>query len=174
MTRPAVLVVEVAEDVRRDVAEEIDRGAGRTASRGGTRATSTAAGTPPQPVEDLDDVGEVDEPRGHDDLVALGALGYAAAVPALEGLLDRPSGRGVDAEAGGQLVGGSPVVREHGAGVVAASGEEAGGGARPVERAATAAQPAEHEGRVDRGRPKSTVRKSALSTVSSPNHLACS
>ena len=51
---------------------------------------------PVSPMEDLDHVGEVHEPRGDEDLVALQPLGHAAAVPALEGLLDRVADEAVE------------------------------------------------------------------------------
>ena len=57
---------------------------------------------PPRAVEDLDHVGQVDQPRGEQDLLAPGAPAPPA-VPALEGLLDAcraPAGRGRAAPSG--------------------------------------------------------------------------
>ena len=64
-------------------------------------------------VEDLDHVGQVDELRSDEDVVALRAVGHAAAVPALEALFDRLAYELAEPDPLHQIVGGAPVVVEH-------------------------------------------------------------
>ena len=76
-------------------------------------ATATAASMPPIRVEDLDDVGEVHQPGGHQDLRTAGPVRLALAVPPLERLRHAVADALVEAEPTGQRLGRAPVVVEH-------------------------------------------------------------
>src|SRR6266566_2211341 len=71
-------------------------------------------------VEDLDHVGQRDQPGGKEDLLAPGALGDAFAVPALEGLLDAVPDPLGQAQPLAEAIGRQPVVLDHGLGHPAA------------------------------------------------------
>src|SRR5262249_6059169 len=68
---------------------------------------------PSRPVKDLDDVREIDEPRGQVDLVAPDLGGHAASVPALERLVQALANLSVKAEPSRELVGCEPVILDH-------------------------------------------------------------
>ena len=114
--RPGRHRVDVAEQRRRLGAEDVHQrrvelGAAALPSDRDRRVHASAA------VVDLDDVCEVHQPRGHEDLAALGLRRHPLAVPALERLVQAfahllrrvPSRRR-------QLVGRQPVILDHLAG----------------------------------------------------------
>ena len=122
-------------------------------------------------VEDLDHVGEVDQPRREQDLLALEPERGVLAVPALEGLLAGWRARRRRDRAA------PPARRWPGSGSPACSrprGAPPRGRPRRAGCAPAATCPTRGGRRSSRGRRRLMAKPSALSAMSSPNHLACS
>jgi hypothetical protein len=103
-------------------------------------------------VVHLDHVGQVDQPRGHQDLLAAGALGHALTVPPFERLLDAVPDPLGQAQPLGQAVRGPPVVLQHRLGGPPAVTGEAHAQLHPLAGRAARAQVPQHEQRPGRGR----------------------
>ena len=150
---PAAHGVELVEQVRRHLAEELDElrvELGPAARPGhGDRGVDAS-----DPVEDLDDVGEVHQPGGHQDLRAAGPVRLALAVPALEGLLDAVADALVEAEPPGQRLGRAPVVVEHRVHGAAAITEEGDAEAGPLPQGPARSDVSQDERRALDGLPE--------------------
>jgi hypothetical protein len=122
---PAAGLVEAHEQRRRLGGEDVDhlRVELRPAPLPGDRDRRVG---PAGAVEDLDHVGQRDQPGAEEDLLPPRSLGHALTVPALEGLLDAVANPLGQPQPCRQLIGGEPVILQHRFGRPAAVTEKGG------------------------------------------------
>ena len=129
-----------------------------------------------RPVEDLDDVGEVHQPRRQQDLLAPGAGRARPCRPSARRSAHAVADASAEPETFHQRVGGPPVVLEH---LVHGRGARRRGSRRRAAPARPAASRRRGGGAANAAAlrpavPRSIPRMSCLTAWSSPNHLACS